>query len=69
MAFSSTLLKVSDDVGGFTAPSGPVTTEAKSTVPAKPLRLVRVMMEVEGGEDPARMVREAGLASMLKLGP
>jgi hypothetical protein len=38
----------------------------KATVPAKLLRLERVMVEVE--EDPALMLREDGFAEMLKSG-
>ena len=36
----------------------------RATVPAKPLRLVRVIVEVE--DDPAFIVSEEGLAVMLK---
>ena len=37
----------------------------RETVPAKPLRLVKVIVEV--AEDPARIVMVGGLAEMLKL--
>ncbi len=56
-------------VGGFSVAKGPlgVTVAARLTLPEKPLRLVRVIVEFP--DDPCTMLKVVGLEDMLKSCP
>ncbi len=55
--------------GGFSVVEGPlgVTVAARLTLPEKPLRLARVIVEFP--DDPCTMLKVVGLEDMLKSGP